>query len=161
MNSNTPPPRLSEDAGSPQGAPAGAGGSDRAARDGTPELSTGSDEAGSTPFREPFTDTMTFHLLRLFGLTLAALILAGGIGLLAMRAALDDHPDPWSTVQLLAAETLVRITQVFAAVSAVGAGLVAVLLIAGLALLAIDRWTGRSPELRAHPEPTTGGRERE
>lgn len=161
MNSNTPVPRLSEDAGRPQGAPDGAGGSDRAARDGNPELSTGSERDGSTPFRPPFTDTLTFHLIRLFGLTLGALILAGGIGLLAMRAALDDHPDPWSTVQLLAAETLVRIAQVFAAVSAVGAGLVAVILLGFLTLFVIDRRTSPPPELRARPELTTEGGERE
>lgn len=102
---------------------------------------------------------MPFHLIRLFGLTLAAVIVAMSLGLLALRLAAADEPDPWSTVQLVAADTLLRSAELFGAFAAWGGGLALILLLAVLVLALVHHRTSPPTELRSRPERTTGGRE--
>lgn len=55
------------------------------------------------------------------------------LGLLALRLAAADEPDPRGTVQLVAAETLLQSAELFGAFAAVGGALALILLVAVLA----------------------------
>ena len=152
---------LSPGGGRPQGAFAADVGSGRTARAIDRELSTGSESGGATPPQTRFLDTTAFHLVRLFGLTLAAQVVAGLIGLIALRIATDGEPDPWSTIQLIVAEALLRGAEIFGGFLAAMGGLGLVLLGLVVGWLALHSRTRPPPGIRTRPDPTTAGRERQ
>ena len=153
----TPPSRLSQDGDSPQGAFAAHVGLGRPARAENGALSTRSAGRASTSPLERFEDTVAFHLLRCFGITIAVMVLAG-MGIIAgLWIAAADQPNPWSIVQHAFARGMAGIAQLIAGLSGrlVAFGLIVLLVF--LVLAAVSARVSQ-PRLRVEPEPGRGER---
>ena len=98
-------------------------------------------------------DGLAVHLLRITGLTLACMVVAGLLVTAAIRIAAADHPNPWDVVQGALATALVVAAAIVAAFLAAWGGLGALL------LLLLVFWTpwARAAGLRPKPERPTGG----
>ena len=153
----TPPSRLSQDGDSPQGAFAAHVGLGRPARAENGTLSIRSDDPASTSPLERFEDTVAFHLLRCFGITIAALVTVGGSILVALRLAAADKPNPWSVVQVAIAQALGEIAGLIAGLSALAFGLGLLVLVVFLVLWALS---ARVPQPRLRPKPELDRMER-
>ncbi len=156
----TPPSRLSQDGDRPQGAYAGDVGRDRPARATKRVLSIGSDDSASTSPLERFEDGVVFHPVRIFGLTVAALVLGGLVVVAGLRIAAAHHPTPWQVVQIAAAEAMAGIAELLAGVSAAMFVLGLVILVVLLVVAAVSARFPQ-PGIRPRPEPTTGREGRE
>ena len=153
---STTPSRLSHDGDSPQGASAGDVAPDRPARAEKQLISIGFGDRPSTPPPDRFADRVVFHLVRIFGLTLAALLLFGLLAAAGLRIAAADHPNPWSVVQFATAEALGKYAWVIAGLSAAaGLGLGLLVLVVFLVLLAVGARVPRGPARPTHPSPRT------
>ena len=159
MRTTSPSP-LSQHGDRPQGANAGAGGSGRPARARNGVLSNDFDDSASTSPLERFEDTVVFRLLRLFGLTVAAVVVVGLVVVTALWIAAADPPHPWRVVQLAAAEAMAGIAELLAGVSAAMFVLGLIILVVFLVVAAVSARFPQ-PGFRPRPEPTTGGEERE
>ena len=104
-----------------------------------------------TRFAEPGTgDRLAFHLLRIAGLTLACMILAG-VGVMSAAA---DHPNPWHVVQIAMAaasgEAEPFVAAFLAAFGGLGAAIILVILVLWSLRARVERGRG------AETEQTTG-----
>ena len=100
---------------------------------------------------------LAVYLLRIAGLTLACMVVAGLLVTAAIRIAAADHPNPWDVVQGALATALVGAAAIVAAFLAAWGGLGALIL---LILVFWTPWARAVARLRSKPERTTGGRER-